>query len=190
MDRREALQRIAFLTGGALSLSTVSAVMGGCSAEPGTGYAPQTLSSTQNELVTVISERIIPATDTPGAEGAEVNQFIDKMLTDWHSEEERNHFLEGLSVVDETSNEMHGSNFLDLSEQQQIEVLSQLESDALQNPMPQADLSPFFSMMKELTLIGYYTSEIGCNEELIWNHIAGRYDGCIDYSEVGRAWSS
>lgn len=190
MDRREALQRIALLTGGALSLSTVSAVMGGCTAESGSGYTPQTLSTTQDELVTVISERIIPATDTPGAEAAQVNRFIDKMLTDWHSEEERNHFLDGLSGVDDTSNELHGSNFLDLSEQQQIDVLSQLETEAQQNPMPQADLSPFFSMMKELTLIGYYTSEIGATEELRWNHVAGRYDGCMDYSEVGRAWSS
>lgn len=190
MDRREALKRIAFLSGGALSLSTVSAVMGGCTAENG-AYSPQTLSAKQDEMVTVISELIIPETDTPGARAAGVNRFIDKMLTGWNTEEEKKRFLSGLDSVDETSDEMHGSPFLELTEEQQVEVLEQKEQEANEeNPMPDTDGEPFFAMMKEYTLVGYYTSEIGATEELIWNHVAGRYDGCYPYSEVGRAWSS
>ncbi len=189
MNRRDALKRIALLSGGALSMSTITAVMSGCSSGP-EGYTPRTLSSHQNELVTVISERIIPETDTPGAKGANVNQFIDKMLTDWNYENERNHFLSGLDSVDETSQEMHGSAFLDLSEEQQVSVLETKEQEAKDNPLPDTDLKPFFAMMKEYTLVGYYTSEIGATEELEWNHVAGRYDGCYPYNEVGKAWSS
>jgi len=190
MNRREALKRIALLSGGALSLSTVSAVMGGCTAGDG-AYSPRTLSAEQDELVAVISELIIPETDTPGARAAGVNQFVDKMLTDWNTEEEKTHFLSGLNSVNETSNEMHGGPFLDLTEAQQVEVLERLEEDASNSsPMPDTDMDPFFSMMKEYTLVGYYTSEIGATQELVWNHVAGRWDGCFPYSEVGRAWSS
>lgn len=189
MDRREALKQIAFLTGGALSISTVSAVIGGCTAGEA-GYTPRTLSDNQDELITVISEHIIPATDTPGAKAAKVNQFIDKMLTDWNSREEREHFLSELAGVDESSNSMFGNDFLSLSDEQQVEVLTQKEQEARENSQSDTDKPPFFKMMKEYTLTGYYTSEIGATQELIWNHVAGRYDGCMDYSEVGRAWSS
>lgn len=170
-------------------MSTITAVMSGCSSGPD-GYAARTLSAHQDELVTVISELIIPETDTPGARAANVNQFIDKMLTDWNSKEERDHFLSELDKIDQTSNEMHGAEFLDLSREQQVEVLEQKEQEANDNPMSDTDLEPFFSMMKEYTLVGYYTSEIGATQELVWNHVAGRYDGCYPYSEVGRAWSS
>ncbi|MFH5833590.1 gluconate 2-dehydrogenase subunit 3 family protein [Halalkalibaculum sp. DA3122] len=191
MNRRDALKQIALLSGGALSMSTITAVMSGCSAETGTaGYTPQTLSSHQDELVTAISELIIPATDTPGAKAANVNQFIDKMLTDWNYENEREHFLAGLDGIDQTSRELHGSEFLELTEEQQISVLQQKEQEAKNDSMPDTDLKPFFAMMKEYTLVGYYTSEIGATQELEWNHVAGRYDGCYPYNEVGRAWSS
>ena len=189
MNRREALKRIAMLSGGALSLSTVTAVMSGCSSGP-EGYTPQTLTTHQDELVTTISELIIPETDTPGAKAARVNQFVDKMLTDWNYEEEREHFLSGLDQVDESSQQLHGSGFLDLSREQQISVLEQKEQEAKDNPLPNTNLKPFFDQMKEYTLVGYYTSEIGATEELVWNHVAGRYDGCFPYNDVGRAWSS
>lgn len=191
MNRRDALKQIALLSGGALSMSTITAVMSGCTSESGpAGYTAKTLTAQQDELVTVISELIIPETDTPGAKAAKVNQFIDKMLSDWNYEDERAHFLSGLDSVDETSQELHGSDFLDLTEEQQVSVLEQLEQEAKDNPMPDTELKPFFAMMKEYTLVGYYTSEIGATQELEWNHVAGRYDGCYPYSKVGRAWSS
>lgn len=192
MDRRQALKRIAALSGGALSMTTVSAVLGGCrtTEKEGEEYNLKVLSSHQNELATIISERIIPATDTPGAKAAKVNIFIDKLLADWNTDKERKHFLDGLNSVDETADKMHGAPFLSLSEQQQIEVLERKEEQARKNPMRGSDLQPFFRMMKEYTLVGYYTSEIGATQELRWNHVAGSYDGCYPYSKVGRAWSS
>ena len=192
MDRRQALKRIAALSGGALSMTTVSAVLGGCRAtdKENSDYTLQVMTPHQNELATVISERIIPATDTPGAKAARVNQFIDKLLADWNTEEEKKHFLKGLDSVDETAKNMHNKPFLELSEERQINVLENKEQEARDNPMRGSDLRPFFRMMKEYTLVGYYTSEIGATEELRWNHVAGRYDGCDPYSKVGRAWSS
>lgn len=172
-------------------MSTVSAIMGGCSASESGSFSPETLSNEQYELVTVISEHIIPETDTPGAKAAGVNQFIDHMLTDWNTEEEKNHFLSSMERVGKVSNSEFQNNFLDLKEADQIHVLELLEKEALDNPQPVAnkDLRPFFSMIKEYTIVGYYTSEIGASVELKSNIVPGYFDACMPYNEVGRAWS-
>lgn len=191
MNRREALKRLALLSGGALSLTTVAGIIGGCSAETngGAGFTPQTLSEAQNELVTQFTERIIPATDTPGAKAAGVNQFIDHMLTNWNTEEERKHFLAGLDHVDELSNQKFDDVFAELGEADQITIMEELEQEAQNNSDNDTDLKPFFSMMKEFTVVGYYTSEIGASQELVSDIVPGYYDACMPYSEVGRAYS-
>lgn len=190
MNRREALKQLALLTGGALSLSTMAGVMGGCKASSG-DFSPQTLTADQNVLVTQLSERIIPATDTPGAAAAKVNQFIDHMLTNWNTEKEKNHFLEGLGHVDELSKKKHNNRFVNLDKSSQIDVMETLEQEAADNPDPKpgSPLDPFFDMLKEFTVVGYYTSEIGATQELNSDLVPGYYDGCMPYSEVGRAWS-
>jgi len=190
MNRREALKRLAVLAGGALSASTVAGVMGGCTAKSGS-FSPQTLSNDQNELVIQLTERIIPATDTPGAAAAKVNQFIDLMLTDWNTEAEKEHFLEGLDNVDKVSNREFSHNFVDLDTEQKISIMEKLQEDAIANPnpVPESDLDPFFDMLKEFTVVGYYTSEIGATQELNEDIVPGYYDACMPLSDVGRAWS-
>lgn len=226
MNRREALRRLAFMTGGTLSASTVAGILSGCRAEkPGAeGWMPQTLSNEQFELVGDIAEHIIPTTDTPGAHAAEVPAFIDKMLTQWMTEAEKEHFLSGLDQVNEVAQASYGSAFLDLPEPERIEVLRQLEARAeateddvvtveLERAWPsdafattqdlteqdlgpsQPDtiavrLRPFFAHVKELTIVGYYTSEVGAAKELQYKHVPGRYDGCAPLDEIGRTWAA
>ncbi len=191
MDRREALQRIGFLMGGVLSASTVAGVLGGCQAGPATeGWVPQTLSPEQNELVTTIAELIIPETDTPGAKAARVNTFIDKMLTGWYKADEREHFLSGLSAVDARAQDVIGKAFMEGTLAEQTEVLQAMEQEALEARRSGAMRPPpFFETMKELTLVGYYTSEIGATQELQWLATPGRYDGCVPLEEIGRTWA-
>lgn len=189
MNRREALKQMAVLVGGAFSYSTVAGVMGGCRAT-GDSFSPKTLSPSQNLMVIDLTEQIIPSTDTPGAKAAKVNQFIDHMLTNWNTEAEKKHFLEGLDHVSKLSNSRKGENFVDLSHQHQIEIMEMLEQEAFDKPEHASGPKPFFSMLKELTVVGYYTSEIGANQELNLNLIPGYYDGCKPYSEIGKAWSA
>ncbi|MFO7314796.1 gluconate 2-dehydrogenase subunit 3 family protein, partial [Rhodothermus marinus] len=125
MDRREALKRLALLTGGALSMSTIAGVLGGCRAGSAPGYRPQTLSSDQHELVATIAELIIPETDTPGARAAGVPEFIDRMLTDWMYAAEREHFLQELDRVDALAQERFGRPFVRASEEQQVQLLQE-----------------------------------------------------------------
>ena len=44
-------------------------------------------------------------------------------------------------------------------------------------------------MMKELTLVGYYTSEAGATEELTYEPVPGVWEGCVPYEDIGSAWS-
>lgn len=181
------MKRVAFLMGGAVSASTLTGVMSGCSASEEAGWTPQTLSAEENELVTVISEMIIPATDTPGARAAQVNRFIDKMLTEWFYEDDRDHFLEGLAGVDARAEEQFGTRFVDASHENRTALLEELEQEAIN--AGDTEFTPFFSRIKELTLSGYYTSEIGMTQELQWEAVPGYYEGCVPLEEIGRAWA-
>ncbi len=217
MTRREALKRIAALTGGALSVSTAAGVLGGCGGSDGDAYELRTLSNAQFERVGALAERILPTTDTPGAKAAGVPTFIDRMLSGWMTTLERTHFLTGLEQVEPTAQAKVGTSFIEGSAEQKDAVLRVLaeEAQALEpdrvtvdfdaawdveevpaeifdNGRPQEieiQLRPFFSHVKELTLVGYYTSEVGATEELRYEHVPGRYDGCVPVEELGRAWA-
>ncbi len=196
MERREALKRIGVMMGGAVSLSTASGILGGCKVGPrAEPFVPQTLTSKQNELVTTVSELIIPETDTGGAKAARVNEFIDKMLTDWVEDDDRERFLSGLDQLESSTIESEGSEFLALPEADQNRILETLEAERVQwrEAVNQGSASseerPFFEMMRELTIAGYYTSEIGASRELKYEIIFTSYEGDVPYDEIGRAWS-
>lgn len=218
INRRQALKRIAILTGGALSMSTVAGVLGGCRAQTGVAWEPVALSSEQAVRLEHLVDLIIPATDTPGAREAGVPEFIDRMLAEWYATAEREHFLEGLDAVEAGAREQYGESFVDLDDQQQAALLRRVaeESETAEveeievearrawqdphfpgrEPLPgtgeqevlRIRLQPFFRVLKELTLVGYYTSEIGGTQELQYVHTPGRYDGCMPLEEYGRAW--
>lgn len=205
IDRREAVKRVALLLGGTISAPAMTGVLQGCTAETGAGWSAETLSPRQNELVVTISEMIIPATDTPGAEAANVNRFVDRMLTEWYYEDERSRFLDGLDDVDARMENRFGVSFLEGSEEQRTELVAEMDravfGDGEEEPggtgeegsedgaSGGAEGPPFFRTMKELTLFGYYTSEIGMTQELQWIAAPGRYDGCVPIEEVGRTWA-
>lgn len=191
MNRRQALYQLSLIVGGSISATTFAGVMGGCQAEPVTdAWIPQTLTPDQDAMVSIITELIIPETDTPGARAAGVNVFVDKMLTGWFRQEERTNFNEGLMAVDAKATELTGKPFVQGSEEDQVQVLLALEQEATTtNATGGSDLPPFFSVIKELTLVGYYTSEVGATQELQWLAAPGRFDGCAPLEEIGRTWA-
>ena len=185
IDRREALRQAALLVGGTLSASTVAGVLAGCDAS--TSWAAQTparaLSSAQLELVATIAEHILPATDTPGARAAGVHRFIDRMMAEYYSAPDRQRFVAGLGDVDERAKRAHGPAFLRCTPAQQRTILSELDREAFTGARPP---SHFFRTMKELTVVGYYTSQIGATKELRHASVPGRFDGCVP---VGKTWA-
>src|SRR5438445_2151832 len=190
IDRREALLRAAVLLGGALSASTVAGVLGWCEARrtPDGAWAPRALSSDQLDLVATIAEHILPETDTPGARAVGVHRFIDAMLADSFPDEELRHFLAGLSDVDARAQRSHGRGFLRCATHEQRSLLDQLDREAFAAALDRA-ATPFFRTMKELTLVGYYTSEAGAVRELRHAPVPGRFEGCVPLDQIGRTWA-
>lgn len=190
MTRREALQRVALLMGGTLSAPVLAAVLNG--ARPAIGKAqwtPRSLSPEQNELVTTIAELIIPETDTPGAKAARVNEFIDLLLTEWLPAEDKDRFMAGLDDLDARFQQSYGQRFVDGTSAQQTQMLTVLDGEAAEAGRAKSKAQPFFGMMKEFTLTGYYTSEIGVTQELLFQPATDKFEGCIPLERVGRAWA-
>jgi len=190
MTRREALQRVALLMGGTLSAPVISAVLS--RTQPAIGkaqWSPQTLSPEQNELVTTIAELIIPETDTPGAKAAAVNEFVDLLLTEWLPAEDKDRFMAGLDDLDARFQQSYGRRFVEGTSAQQTEILTVLDGEAAEARRAKSKAQPFFGMMKEFTLTGYYTSEIGVTQELLFQPATDKFEGCIPLERVGRAWA-
>jgi hypothetical protein len=138
-------------------------------AHPAAGYALRTLNPHQNATVVAMTDLIVPATDTPGAKGALVNEFIDLILTEWATEEERANFLGGLAGVDKQSNDLFGKDFIDASPAQQTALMRSMD-DAAMAERARAPHEPemvrerdkqlqgnFWVVFKSITLHGYYT---------------------------------
>lgn len=189
ITRREALGRIGLLIGGALSASTASAILAGCRAEPAADHAFRVLDRRQQELTGTLVDLIIPETDTPGARAAGVPEFIDRLLADWMTDDERQGFLDGLDELEQRAEREFGSRFLDLGEERQVELLSALDQESFVEERYFGPPPTFFGQIKELTVSGYYTSEIGATRELQWLAAPGRYEPDLPLSEVGRTWA-
>lgn len=153
--------------------------------------ALKTLNPHQNETVTTIAEIIIPQTNTPGAKAARVNEFVDLIVTEWYDEEERSTFLTGLADVDARTRDLYGKDFVQCGEKQQVELLQALD-DEVAAARSEADVrrrrsrppeKNFFFMMKQLTLVGYYTSQIGFEQELHGEIIPSRHANCVPLEE-------
>jgi gluconate 2-dehydrogenase gamma chain len=127
-------------------------------------WRPKVLSPDQDATVVVLSELIIPATETPGAKAALVSRFVDAVLED-ADEHQRKEFLRGLEWTDLKSKELFGGDFKSATPAQQTELLTAMSSE---QPATSADLlgRDFFKAIKSLTITGYYTSEIGMKQEL------------------------
>jgi hypothetical protein len=202
IDRREAIRRISVALGATVSAPTVVGLLSGCEVTPATeAYVPRTLVDGRLRRVEALAEVVIPETDTPGASAARVHEFIDVMLTDFYSSDERAHFLDGLADIEaEARARFRSEDLADLSAADLGALVS--DSDAAAYPdrgaHPAAAATvqrasaegrpPFMRTLKELVVAGYYTSEIGQTVELRLMPF-GDFDGDVPYEEIGRSWA-
>lgn len=178
MDRRQILFGISALMGGSLLPSSVRALERSLASG---AEAPLTLlSGVQLQAVTTIGDIILPATETPGASGAGVPAFIDRALAGWLLKEETDAFLAGLDQF------LKGNpGFLGAGPSTQEAVIQGIDSQLEDLPK---DVG-FYRQLKELVLIGYYTSEVGATEELEYDPVPGGYR-VFDMTEETKAWST
>lgn len=177
MNRRDALRMLT--AGTVLPALTPELFAFYQQAHPGGAYSLRTLNPHQNDTIVAMIDQIIPATDTPGAKDVRVNEFIDVILTEWATDEERQNFLNGLVAVDKQSNELFGKDFASASSSQQVTLLRSMDDAAAvlraekqrhaPNTVPESDAQlkgDFFTIFKNIALHGYYTSEVAVTKEL------------------------
>jgi glucoside 3-dehydrogenase (cytochrome c) hitch-hiker subunit len=125
----------------------------------------------QKSLVAELARIMLPATDTPGAIEAGVPDFVESMVWTWHTPGERRLFLAGLAELNDTANSRYKHDFVECSESQKTLLVRQLESASaritttLLDPGEQRRLS-FFSLLKTLVVVGFFSSEVGCTQVL------------------------
>jgi gluconate 2-dehydrogenase gamma chain len=193
MDRREALRRTALLMGAALSAPTIAGVLNGCSAKPVINWKPEFLSNDQGILISQLSEIIIPKTDTPGAIDVGVPGFIDQMLKDVYSKEEQDRFITGLKDFDAAAKKESGDNFIEMDAEDQVSFVNNVHKTAVEElKTDTTQPKPFILMVKELTLLGFFTSEVGATQVLQYSPVPGAFKGCIPLNEAGngKTWAT
>lgn len=190
LTRREALKRAATLLGVAISPSILAGVLraqaapASRSASAGASGKPTHLTPKQFEAVAAIAERILPRTDTPGAQDVGVPAFVDLMYGEYMTDDEKRVFVAGLAEIDAVAAKQHRREFMKLSAAEQETALRRIAEAS------QKKEKTFFHLMKELTIVGYFTSEPVGKTVLKYDPIPGRYDPCIPLSEVGNvSWT-
>lgn len=199
MERREAVQYIALLLGGTI-VGANSFITGCKTADKKTA---KVFSQEDVAYLNEISDTILPATATPGAKAANVGQFMTVMVNDCYEEKDQKTFHEGLDKLNDFAKKEYNNPFMQLAPQQRHDLLVKVDAeqkaymqkkadDEGKNPGrdKKNDTSPhYFRMMKELTLMGYFTSEIGTKQARRYAPVPGRYDGCIPYKKGDKAWA-
>ena len=192
VTRREAIRRVSALLGGA-ALIGQSAWLAGCegsyNARRDTLFLPAEV-----EQLDEIAETILPETATPGAKAAGVGSFIATMVTDTYDPREQRAFMDGLATLERECVMQHGVGFMAAAGAQRLALLERLDREALEYMRrPGAEqgqrLPHYFRMLKELTLLGYFTSEIGYTQAMRYIESPGRFDPCIPYKVGDKAWA-
>lgn len=208
MERRELLRMIALATGGVVIGGEL--FLTGC--KSGTAVAAD-FSAANIALLNEIGETILPATSSPGAKEAKVGEFMKVYVTDCYTPEDQKTFLEGIGKLNEACNKMHGHDFTEAPADHRKELLVALDKEAktVQEQRSKAEdafkkaerdkgntlpltftqtIQPhYFTLMKQLTLLGFFTSEVGATKALRYVAVPGKYDGAFPYKKGDKAWA-
>jgi len=188
MDRREALSKVALLLGGT--------IIGGnlfidAACNPPVKGVRLLFQQDYIALLDEIGETILPAGNTPGAKDAHIGEFMGVMVRDCYTSEDQGIFLNGLKKLDEICENKYNQTFMKCDKVQRTALLNSLDKEqrvytAAKNP---GDPNHFFRMLKELTVLGFFTSQPGATKALRYVEIPGRYEGSLSYRKGDRAWA-
>jgi hypothetical protein len=189
LSRRDAILRVSAMFGGAALVGQAAMLVLPEDAEAAT---PNLLfNSADIAMLDEIAETILPETDTPGARAAGVGSFIARMVVDTYYDRERRIFRQGLRTINERSRAAHGGEFMALTPEQRVRLLEVLDAEqhAYMADRPADEPAHFFRMLKELTLLGYFTSEIGYTRAMRYVETPGRFDPCVPWQPGDKTWA-
>jgi hypothetical protein len=144
--------------------------------------------SNQRADIEALSEIILPETDTPGASEAQVLNYIESMLQEWYSLEHRKTFMDGLEYFQNQCFLLSKKHFNELKKELQLDLIVSLNT-GIDRPNYN-DYANFFEEMRQLTITGYYTSEIGMTIERHYLPIPGKYNGAYPYNKIKTLFTS
>jgi hypothetical protein len=185
MNRREAVQHISILLGG--SLVGAGNFLSGCRSQDKTGR----FTSDDIAYLDEIAETILPATSTPGAKAARTGEFMAIMVNECYDDKEQQLFLDGMKEINDLSEKQYGSSFVKIDPRQKHDLLLQLDKEQknFMKNKKEEQKPHYFRMMKELALLGYFTSEPGCTKAKRYVAVPGKFEGCIPYKKGDKAFS-
>jgi hypothetical protein len=181
VSRRDAIKKVAIMLGGTVALPDVLKAWGNLTVENTGVFGPN-----DEQLLADIAETIVPATATPGAKDVMAHKFVQKVVADCYETADREAFMKGLANVEDYSNKQFGKGYSALAAAQQIEVLKHFEKEH----MADKKANPWWGNMKQLTMTGFFTSEIGATQVLRYEQVPGRYDGSYPYKKGDKAWAN
>jgi len=213
MDRREALSRVALIFGG--TIIGAEAFLSGCKTTP----AKEGLFAVEDiALLDEIGETILPTTtSSPGAKAAQIGDFMKTIVTDCYTEDDQRTFTEGIAQLQEASKKKFDKSFMELTAEEKTALLVDLDKEVKDHAKelqereskltdeqkherrlaqnegtykrdPKDD-PHYFGMMKQLTVWGYFSSEVGATKALRYVPVPGKYEGCIPYKKGDKAWA-
>lgn len=208
MTRREAWRRVSALMGG-LALMDAEALLAGTFDEAALDQAMAggigEFTAADIAFLDEIADTILPATTTPGAKAAKTGAFMALMVTDAYTDRNRQVFREGMRQVDEACRAAAGTSFMQATPGQRLTLLEALDREqrtameerveAPRSRAPAAASRPedepphYFRMMKELALLGYFTSEIGYRQAMRYIESPGRFDPCVPHVPGDKTWA-
>jgi hypothetical protein len=181
MDRRAALQLLSASAAAAVIPDDLTGLGRALHARLESGVTRRVLDPHQDETVVALSDLILPATDTPGAKAARVNEFIDLLLAEWCDASECDSFQAGLAMVDQRAHAAFDKAFVAGAAAEQTALLTALDDETARwnaSPPSTRGPEPFYRRLKWLTLFGYYTSQVGAEQEEHYMIVPGRFEPC------------
>ncbi len=204
IDRREAIRRVSAMLGGAAFIGGTT-LIAACSREPGgkgmdsakvvsTTPEPKQTMFTADEVAYLdeIAETILPETSTPGAKAARCGVFMAVMVQDCYEKKDQDIFRAGLTALNEASQKANSAPFMTATPEQRLALLTAVDKEAKEyhDKKKEEDPNHYFRIVKELTLLGYFTSEIGMTKAQRYAETPGRFDPCVPYNKGEAAWAA
>jgi hypothetical protein len=183
MNRRDALKSVVLMMGGTMIGAT--SILTGCAPDS----QINDLNFTPDDLAFLdeIGETILPTTDTPGAKAAKIGEFMQMMVKDCYDADQQKSFIDGLNTMRTDFKTEKGTDFMEANSEDRLAFLNAMHENYRASGEEKQPI--VINMLRDLTLLGYFTSEIGATQALRFVESPGRYDACIDYKKGDRAWA-
>ena len=177
LSRRKALKNtISYFGLGLFTPTLVSGLLSGCKIDNSEEWAPKKIDISNLNYIIEWIDIIIPETDTPSASKALVHRFIDQMIEEFLSKIE-------IHIIDAGIDYLKSKSFLKKSDKEKIEFVSKMARDN--------EFNAFFNLMKNMTVLGYFNSEVGATMAANYDKIPGKYEGCIPINNYGgKVWAT